>query len=234
VQVGSPRPLPDVTDRGPARAPKIRLLIISEIRLYRAALAQFLGCHEDVRVVGSASDFESGMRSIRCSSPDVILIDVATGSGIPCIHDLSRARSDLKVVALGIAEVGDDVVACAEAGAAGYILRGASPEEAIRAVKSAAKGEAVLSPRTAAALLTRVRALAAGRPTEQETAALTTREVDVLALIGKGLANKEIAAALSIEVSTVKNHVHSILQKLHLHRRSEAKAWLRDRSGLRE
>lgn len=220
--------LPAGGDRCVARAP-IRVFIIAEIRLYREALARLMKGHEGVTVVGGAVDAKDGMGQIRSTSAEVVLVDIATGSGIACIRELSRARPDLRVLALGVSETGDDVVASAEAGAVGYIFRGASAEQAIHAVKCAAKGEAVLSPRTAATLLTRVRSLAAGRRRE-EVATLTNREVDVLTLIEKGLTNKEIAAALSIELSTVKNHVHSILQKLHLRRRSEAKAWLRERT----
>jgi two-component system nitrate/nitrite response regulator NarL len=228
------RSRPDGEHRRPGRAPPIRVIVISEIRLYRDALAQFLNRDEDVAVIGIAGDYESGLRSITSTGPDVVLVDVASGSGIPCIRNLCRARPDLRLLALGVSEAGKDVIACAEAGATGYISYATSSEQAIQAVRSAAEGEAVLSPRIAAVLLMHVRGLAAGHRTEEETAALTSREVDVLTLIDKGLANKQIAAELSIEVSTVKNHVHSILQKLHLHRRSEAKAWLKDHSELHE
>ena len=133
-----------------------------------------------------------------------------------------------KVVVLGIAEREADVIAWAEAGAAGYISREASRDDLRAALEAAVAGETIASPRVVAALLRRLNAVAHASPLERYGAeTLTPREQQVARLVGEGLSNKEIARQLCIEVATVKNHVHHILGKLEVSRRSQAVAYLR-------
>jgi len=121
------------------------------------------------------------------------------------------------------------VIACAEAGVSGYVTREASLDELTGVVESVARGESPCSPRISALLLRRV-AETAGRRTETDAARrLTRREAEIVGLIDEGLSNKQIAGRLSIELATVKNHVHSILEKLQVERRAEAAARVRSR-----
>src|SRR6266571_3842650 len=135
-----------------------------------------------------------------------------------------------RVVALGVIEDYDDVLGCAEAGVPGYVPREASIDDIVGVIESVHRGEAICSPRVAASLLA---ALAAGSVAGPLRAHLTDREREVVHLIDDGLSNKEIARELGIEVATVKNHVHNILEKVQVHRRGEAAAQVRgtSRSG---
>lgn len=120
-----------------------------------------------------------------------------------------------------------DIVATAEAGIGGYVPPDASIEDLVEAVKHAARGEMICSPRVAAALARRIATLASNRPVGSAAPSLTAREMEVLELLEIGLSNKQIANRLSIRLATVKNHVHSILAKLNVRRRGEAVAALR-------
>jgi DNA-binding NarL/FixJ family response regulator len=144
------------------------------------------------------------------------------------VRVLAAAAPELKVVALGVPEVQREVMALAEAGASGYVALDASIEDLAAVVESVSRGETLCSPVIAATLFRRVAVLARERQLEPIAEKLTARELDVLRLIEAGLANKEIATALSIELPTVKNHVHNLLTKLKATRRGQAAAMLRD------
>jgi two-component system, NarL family, nitrate/nitrite response regulator NarL len=164
---------------------------------------------------------------------DVLLVDtrVTQGDGAEAVRVLAAAAPQVKLVALAVPEVERDVLAVAEAGASAYVTPDASMEDLASAVESVERGEVLCSPGMAAGLFRRVAALARERRLDPIDEKLTARELDVLRLIEEGRSNKEIATALSIELPTVKNHVHRILEKLHVHRRSEAAARAR-RHGL--
>jgi two-component system nitrate/nitrite response regulator NarL len=159
--------------------------------------------------------------------PEIVLLDMAMAGSVASIRAIVEGASDVKVVALAVAETDHDIVACAEAGVAGYVSRDGSTGDLIATIDSVVRGETLCSPRIAATLLQRVAALAAERGTAAPVASLTPRQREILGLIGQGLSNKEIARRLCIELSTVKNHVHSTLEKLGTHRRAEAVALLR-------
>jgi DNA-binding NarL/FixJ family response regulator len=128
------------------------------------------------------------------------------------------------VVVLGVPELDADVLACAEAGAAGYLLRGDSLPSLLELIRAVARGETICSPHAAALLLRRVATFAAERRSRNGLGLLTAREAEILELLEEGLANSEIAQCLSIQVRTVKNHVHAILGKLEVSRRGQAVA----------
>ncbi|HEX7241600.1 MAG TPA: response regulator transcription factor, partial [Longimicrobiaceae bacterium] len=125
-----------------------------------------------------------------------------------------------------IVETEDVVLACAEAGVSGYVSRGASLDDLVGALRSVARGELVCSPHIAGSLFRRVAALSERREASP-AAVLTPREREILGLIDQGLSNKEISRRLRIELSTVKNHVHNLLEKLQVSRRGAAAACLR-------
>src|SRR5918994_1332624 len=208
-----------------------RVLILAEIRLDREGLARLLGSDERFDVVGVAASLEEALTALEDVRPDIVLVDMATRGGADAVRALVAAVPRVKVVALALAEVERDVISLAEAGASGYVEREGSMEDLVAVIESVSLGEALCSPGVTATLFRRIAALARQRGLEPFEGRLTARELDVLRLIEEGCSNKEIAKALSIELPTVKNHVHNILQKLNVHRRTEAVARAR-RHGL--
>jgi two-component system, NarL family, nitrate/nitrite response regulator NarL len=162
--------------------------------------------------------------SERSDDPSVVLVDVAAGTRIPALRELATADPSTPLLALNVRDEDRDVLACIEAGAVGYVLQAASLDELADALHRAVRDEPLASPHVIATLMRRVAALSEdGR--RGTVGSLTSRELEVVGLIEQGLSNKEIAAQLSIAVTTVKNHVHSILEKLKVHRRGEV-AWV--------
>jgi two-component system, NarL family, nitrate/nitrite response regulator NarL len=212
--------------------PTLRIAIVADIRLYREGLAEILRRQNDVTVVATAASSDCTRAILPELSPELVLVDMGLPDGLAAIRSIASALPEAKVVSLGVGEDDGAVLACAEAGAVGYVPREGSLHDLLAVIASVARGEAVCSPRIAAALLRRVASLAAHRAVNQVPASLTSREREIVRLIDAGLSNKDIARRLCIEVATVKNHVHNILEKLHVHRRSEAAAHLRGGSCL--
>lgn len=221
------------TERGvSSQGGLLRLFIVAEVRLYREGLAAVLDRHDGISVVGTAAHGENALDRIAELRPSVLLLDLATPSGREIIARVTERSPDTRVVVLALPETDGDVLAWAEAGVAGYVPKDGSLEELLGTVKCVARGETVASPRIVATLFRRVAVLAAQSAHAAETR-LTVREVQILALIEEGLSNKEIAERLVIELATVKNHVHSILEKLKVRRRAEAAALMRTRTAAR-
>jgi DNA-binding NarL/FixJ family response regulator len=205
----------------------VNLVIVDDMRLYMEALAGLLGREGWIQSVETATDADAALACLSVPSPVVVLLNMAMTGSIFILAALGRAAPQVGVIALGVSETEDEVIACAEAGVAGYLLRRESLHDLKAIVQSVARGETICSPQVAATLLRRVATLAAERQLATGTALLTAREHEVLELIDEGLSNRDIAGRLSIEVRTVKNHVHNILEKLKVHRRGEAAAWMR-------
>lgn len=208
-----------------------RLLILGEVSLYREALARTLGRDDRFEVVAVAGDAEEALALLEHVEADVFLVDTRMTGAVDAVRALSATAPHVKLVALAVPEVEDEVIAFAEAGAAAYVTLDGSLDDLASVVQSVERDEVPCSPGMAAVLFRRVAALARERQPDPLEEKLTMRELDVLRLIEEGLANKEIAIALSIELPTVKNHVHRILEKLNVHRRTQAAAWAR-RYGL--
>lgn len=208
----------------------ILVLVLGPVRIYRDGVAATLDRHEEVRVVGAFGSSREASVCLRASSVDVVLADASTEAGIRAMRALSEAEPSAKVVALAGFDDDWGVIACAEAGVSGFVVSESTIDDVVAAAAAVARGETACSPSVAATLLRRVTTVARKNG---EPARLTSREREVLALIDDGLSNKEIATGLCIEVSTVKNHVHNILEKLGARRRSEAAARVRalSRSG---
>jgi DNA-binding NarL/FixJ family response regulator len=194
--------------------------VVTNVRLYRDALAQTLSAHARVHVLelSTRHDWEfSWLLDIR---PDVVLADAP----LVCDTDLVRRVEGLvpgtRVIAFGVAENESDVIACARAGASGVVLRSASGDELIAVVAGVCRNELPCSPKLGALMFTALRRQP--DPHELATTTLTSREAEVLTLIEQGCSNKEIARRLFIEVATVKNHVHNIFEKLGVSRRAAA------------
>ena len=160
----------------------------------------------------------------RKADASVILVDVACGARVSALRDLSTADPELPLLALNVRDSDGDVLACIEAGEVGSL------EDLADAVHRAVRDEPLASPHVIATLMRRVAALSED-DRRGTVGSLTSRELEIVELIEQGLSNKEIAADLSIAVTTVKNHVHSILEKLKVHRRGEV-AWVVRASGV--
>ena len=213
----------------------IHIFIADDNRLLREGLVSMLSEQEDIIVLGSAASGRKALEQIKDLRPEVALIDIGMPEkdGIEVTQALHRDMPEVKVIILGMPDLTDEILACIEAGAAGYVLKEASFDSLVETIRSAQRGESFCSPRMAASLFSRVAELA-GEQIPQSSVKLTPREVQIINQIADGLSNKEIAQKLSIEVQTVKNHIHNILDKLQLHNRLEAVQYARERNLLRK
>ena len=211
----------------------IRIFIADDNRLLREGLASMLLEVEDMTVVGMASSGSQALDQIKHLLPEVALVDIGMPDkdGLEVTNTLHKDHPIVKVIILGMPDLTDEIMACIEAGAAGYVLKEASFEYLVESIRSVQRGESFCSPRMAASLFSRVAELA-GERIPESSVKLTPREIEVINKIADGLSNKEIAQQLFIEEQTVKNHVHNILDKLQLHNRLEAVQYARQRKLL--
>lgn len=203
--------------------PSIRVAVVSEERMFREALAASLSVYEGLEV----TTLPSGRISADGEEPaGVVLIDAASDPQAALLHTWqARERwPEAKLIALGLDREDDSVIDFIEAGAQGYVLKGASPDGLVEVIRSVHDGRTPCSSGVVASVLARIAALSGMRPDPQprEVEPLTLREREVLGLLAAGLGNKEVGRRLRITVQTVKNHVHRILEKLQVHRRREA------------
>lgn len=209
-----------------------RVFVVSNIRLYCEGLREMLVRDGRLEVVGADAEPPGDQQRIVDAAADVVLLDMGIPDAVDAIRRLARGPARAKVVALGVANRSQRVLACAEAGVANYVGRDSSLEELVQAVEGAVRGEFDCPPRIAAALAGRVAHLAErGTAGDDEDLYLTPRQLEVARLLDRGLTNQEIAGHLNIEVSTVKIHVHNIMDKLGVRRRGQAVAKLH-RTGL--
>ena len=205
----------------------IRVAIADDHALVREGLRSLLSAVEGLELVAAVGGAREAVRAAVTEKPDVLVLDInmPDGSGIEVAHELQRVAPDVAIVMLTMHDDDDSVFAAMRAGARGYVLKGADPEEVLRAITAVATGSVILGPGVAS------RALAfLNRPRREEPAfaQLTSREREVLDLIAQGLANATIADTLSVSPRTVGNHVTSIFAKLQVASRSEAIVRARD------
>jgi two-component system nitrate/nitrite response regulator NarL len=207
----------------------LRLVIAAGVRLFREGLAEVIESQRSVTVVATAADAASLDEAVRLHEPDILLVDTALEGAKTSLLRLLITFPEVKIVALGEFREPDEVIAYAEAGVAGFVTRDQALDELVRTLESVVRGHLHCPPHVAAALLQRVASVASQRaPARPENAVrLTARELEIAALLGDGLSNKQIAKRLSIEVPTVKNHVHNILEKLQVGSRLDAAQWAR-------
>jgi len=191
----------------------VKVLVVTEIRLYRDGVAEALRRLDDVELAATAATGPAAVVAARRTECDVVLVDMALTDSTGTVQALLTARPQLKVVALGVPEDGPEVVAVAEAGIAGYVSREATIQEVGEALRCALRGEAALSGKVAAGLLRHIARQAQSRRSVEVPLQLTPREREVLCLLESGLTNKEIARSLDLQLSSVKNHVHNVLAK---------------------
>ena len=201
---------------------KIRTFICAAIRLYREGLAQILASSEPIEVVGTAAVPAEAAELLVGRDVDVLLIDVNAVDAFSALPRLRAAAPTAKVVALAVPELPEEVLRHAEAGMEGYVTYDASIADLTAALQSVHRGELICSPRMAGELLRHIGRLAAAQPA-RTSVPLTARQCEIAALLRDGLSNKDIAQRLSLSLPTVKNHVHAILERLQVSRRSEVR-----------
>jgi len=196
----------------------IRILIADDHAVVRQGLRMFLALDPELDVIGEAEDGAVALDRAKALQPDVVLMDMLMPvmDGIAATRAIRAELPDTEVIALTSVLDESSVVDAVKAGAIGYLLKDTEADELCRAIKAAAAGQVQLAPEAAARLVREVRA------PEATPATLSERETEVLVLIARGKANKEIAAELTIGEKTVKTHVSSILNKLGLQSRTQA------------
>ena len=201
----------------------IRILLADDHDVVRRGLTALLDGTDGFAVVGAAADGEEAVVLAGEHQPDVVLMDLSMPGvdGIEATRRLMAERPESRVVVLTSFSDRERILDAIDAGAVGYLLKDAEPDELLRGIEAAARGESPLAPKAAKAVLT---ARAEGRP----AAELTAREQEVLALLGEGLANKQIARRLGIAEKTVKAHLTSVFQSIGVTDRTQAALWARN------
>jgi DNA-binding NarL/FixJ family response regulator len=195
------------------------VLIAEDHSVVRGGLVELLGVTDDLEVVGTAADGAEAIELARELRPDVVLMDISM-PGVDGIHatgSILEAEPEARVVMLTAFSDRDRVVAALDAGAIGYLLKDAEPDEVLDAIRAAARGEAPLAPRAARELLT--------ARSEEQRAELSKREREVLVLVAEGLPNKLIARRLEISEKTVKAHLTSVFQRIGVSDWTQAALW---------
>jgi DNA-binding NarL/FixJ family response regulator len=218
--------------RSEASGDRPHVLIASDVRLYREGLATILAGLGQFSIVAAVAGSDLTLAYLAHFGADVVLLDMALPGcfGLPAAL---RAEAPVKFIAFAVSEGDDGVLACAEAGFAGYVGKDGCAEDLVLTINGALRGEVLCPPKIAGALFRRLAALANSHPPDPSISGLTRRELEIVELVDQGHSNKEIARRLQIGPATVKNHVHNILEKLHVRRRAEAAAAIRIVSGAR-
>jgi DNA-binding NarL/FixJ family response regulator len=204
----------------------IRILIADDHEVVRRGLAQLLSGVEDIELVAEAKNGTEAAELAAAHSPDVVLMDLSMPDvdGVEGTRRIKAAQPDLPVVILTSFSERERILDAIDAGAVGYLLKDAEPEELLRGIRSAAHGESPFSPKAAKALLS----LGSQRRAAE---VLTSREREVLAAVCSGLANKQIARRLGISEKTVKAHLTKVFSRIGVQDRTQAALWAQ-RNGL--
>lgn len=198
----------------------IRVVLVDDHKIVRAGLVSLLDAHEDVTVVGTAQDGSEALDVVAATLPDVVLMDLSMpkADGVSATRSIVAAHPDVQVVVLTSFADADRVHDALDAGAVGYLLKDTDPDDLVTGIRSVVTGGAALDPRVARTVLTH-------RPRAQKTG-LTSRETEVLRLVGRGLANKQIARILGISERTVKAHLTNAFGRIGVGDRTSAALWV--------
>jgi len=204
----------------------IRVLIAEDHALLRTGLEKLLSAHADVEVVGSVANGAEAVELAATTDPDVVLMDLSMPvlDGMEATERIVAANGDIAVVILTSFSDRDRIRQALDAGAVGYLLKDAEPDELLRGIRAAARGESPLAPKVARAVLT-------DRSQTKSGPELTTRERQVLELVAAGLANKQIARRMGIAEKTVKSHLTTIFQRIDVNDRTQAALWAKEHMG---
>jgi DNA-binding NarL/FixJ family response regulator len=204
------------------------VLIASEIRFLREGSREALGHHSPFAISGLSESLNDALASARDLKPAIVLLDASFKNGTSAIRLIRAVDPEIQVVVFAVAETEENIIAWAEAGAAGYIPTTAALCDLVHLLVDIMHGNQICSGRVAAGLMRRLAGAAKsgnGLRHEQAAPALTAREHQIIRLVTSGLSNKEIARKLNIELSTTKSHVHNVLGKLNLQRRGQVASW---------
>jgi DNA-binding NarL/FixJ family response regulator len=218
-----------MTDGAATPQHRLRVFLVDDHAMFRAGVRVELGAHVDV--VGEASTVAEAVSRIVVAQPDVVLLDVhmPDGGGRAVIEALRRGNPQVRFLALSVSDAAEDVIGLIRAGARGYVTKTISPEQLADAVRRVADGDAVFSPRLAGFVLDAFAARSDAPVADPELDQLTNREREVLRLLARGYAYKEIAKELYISIKTVETHVSNVLRKLQMSNRYELSRWAADR-----
>jgi len=205
----------------------IRVVLVDDHAVVRAGLGQLVDGAGDMEVVGTAGDGAEALTVVRATRPDVVLMDLQMPGvdGVAATRAILAEEPGTQVVILTSYSDGERIVAAIDAGAVGYLLKDADPEDVLEGVRAVSRGESPLHPKAARELLTMRAGGSTGPPQ------LTAREREVLTLVRQGLANKQIARRLGISERTVKAHLTSVFARLDVADRTQAALWA-ERHGL--
>lgn len=218
--------------RDSAKTAPVEVLVVDDHGLFRAGvIAELWKYPEEVKVVGEAASVEDAIAAVDAIAPQVMLLDVHLpgghgGGGGEVAVAVSAQHPEVKMLALSVSDAAEDVVAVIRAGARGYVTKTITTAQLVDAIKRVAGGDAAFSPRLAGFVLDAFGAATSqivGQGSELDT--LTSREFEVMRLIARGYAYKEIASELFISVKTVESHVSAVLRKLQLSNRYELSRW---------
>lgn len=214
--------------------PEIRIVILHRNRLFRESLALILGQQRSISVARASAALDHISEEPASLWPDLFILgfEAPDRGGMEGVRRIRAISPESKILIIDVPDKEADVLACIElGGASGYLLQDASVEQLISNVRAVAGGETLCSPRIASLAFSRISTLARrnAEVCAGNLAHLTLREVEVIGLIEGGLSNKEIATRLHVEVQTVKNHVHNILEKLQVDSRREAARYAKER-----
>ncbi len=217
----------------PTPGAALKLFLVDDHQLFRAGVRHELSATGQVEIVGEAGDVAGAVAQVPRLAPDVVLVDVhmPDGGGPEVVRQVLASCPAVRFLALSVSDAAEDVIEAIRAGARGYVTKTISTEELLEALRMVADGDAVFSPRLAGFVLDAF-AAAPGTTTvhlDPELDQLTSRERDVLRLIARGYAYKEVARELYISVKTVETHVSAVLRKLQLSNRHQLTRWAMER-----
>lgn len=219
------------TEQAQPAAPRgpLRVVLVDDHAMFRAGVRAEIGNH--VQVVGEGSDVDSAVAVIREQKPDVVLLDVHLpgGGGVEVLKQVLASDPDRRFLALSVSDAPEDVIGVIRAGARGYVTKSISARELVDAIRRIADGDAVFSPRLAGFVLDAFSGAIDVASIDEDLDRLSQREREVLRLIARGYAYKEVARELFISIKTVETHVSSVLRKLQLSNRHQLTRWATDR-----
>ncbi|GAB3823523.1 response regulator [Kribbella italica] len=206
-----------------------RVVVIDDHDMFRAGVRSEIGTA--VEIVGEGADVDSAVKAIVANEPDVVLLDVHLpgGGGTEVMKQVHQRHPEIKFLALSVSDAAEDVIGVIRAGARGYVTKNISGTELVDAIGRVADGDAVFSPRLAGFVLDAFSGAIDIASVDEDLDRLSQREREVLRLIARGYAYKEVARELFISVKTVETHVSSVLRKLQLSNRHELTRWATDR-----
>jgi DNA-binding NarL/FixJ family response regulator len=224
---GVTQPLPGAGPTGAAQ--RTRVVVVDDHAMFRSGVKTEIG--QRVAVVGEAADVDSAVAVIAETHPDVVLLDVHLpgGGGVEVLRRVHLVDADQKFLALSVSDAAEDVIGVIRGGARGYVTKSINGEELIDAIRRVSEGDAVFSPRLAGFVLDAFSGAIDLATIDEDLDRLSQREREVLRLIARGYAYKEVARELFISIKTVETHVSSVLRKLQLSNRHQLTRWATDR-----